>query len=247
MSKIKILPRDDEFRTQEEWVEYFNKEKKPMISMPNVFQLVKEKNTEAIESLRKDFDKWLVTSTRIIYDKENLSAKIIHNADSTVTKQKEINLKEIPYCNPTYLKELLETEGGLEYIRALIDNKATKEQIIDFFVKLSGKKEKNIRFWTPSQSSRKDKQVRSVGLYFDGFDRFVVVGNYWFGNSGGLSRGVIVDSAKQTKFFSNKAIFDIEEGTITIPMKKTLIKDIKKKQSEKSKVKISWDLKVKLK
>ena len=249
MSKIKILPRpDNKHRTQEEWINFFNTEKEPMISIPNIFQLVKENNTETIESLRKDFkDYWLVTSTRIIYNKDNLSAKIIHNADSNVVKQKEIYIKEIPICRSTYIKELLETDAGLNYIRTLLDDtKITKEQIIDFFVKLSGKKEKNIRLWTPNQSSRKDKQVRSVDFGFYGFDRFSVDGGYWFDGNGGLSRGVIVDSAKQTKFFSNKAIFDIEEETITIPMKKTLIKEIEKKQSKKQKVKISWDLKVKL-
>ncbi|GAF95721.1 unnamed protein product, partial [marine sediment metagenome] len=211
-------------------------------------QLVKENNTEAIESLRKDFDKrWLVTSTRIIYNLDNLSAKIIHNADSTVTKQTEIEVKEIPYYYPTYIKELLETETGLDYIRALINNKkATKEEVINFFVTLSGKKEKNIRFWTPTQSSRKDKQVRSVELCFSDFGRFVVDGDFWFGNYVGLSRGVIIDSAEQTKFFSNKTIFDTEEGTITIPMKKTLIKEIEKKQREKKKVRIKWELKTKL-
>ena len=57
---------------------------------------------------------------------------------------------------------------------------------------------------------------------------------------------MIVDSVKQTKFFSNKAIFDIEEETITIPMKKTLIKEIEKKQSQKKKVRIKWELKTKL-
>ncbi len=251
MSKIKVLPRpDDKYRTQEEWINFFNTEKKPMISMPNIFQILKENNTEAIESLRKDFkDDWLVTSTRIIYSPDNLSAKIIHNVNSNIIKPTEINLKEIPVCRPTYLKELLETEAGLNYIRALLnDTKATKEQIINFFVKLSGKKEKNIRFWTPSQSSRKDKQIRSVELYFNGFGGFVVVGDGWFGGSyGGLSRGVIIDSAKQTKFFSNKAIFDIEEKTITIPMKKTVIKEIEKEQLKKGKVRIIWKLDVKLK
>ncbi len=246
---MKILPRpDDKRRTQEEWINFFNTEKKPMISMLDVFQIVKENNTEAIEGMRKDFkDDWLVTSTRIIYDRDNLSAKIIHNADSTTRKPIEIEVKKIPFCNPTYLKDLLNEDVGLDYIRALINNKkATKEGITNFFVTLSGKKEKNIRFWTPSQSSRGDKQVRSVGLYFDSFDGFDVVGDGWF-DGYGLSRGVIISSAKQTKFFSNKAIFDIEEETITIPMKKTLIKEIEKKQSKKEKVKISWDLKVKLK
>ena len=250
MSKIKILPRqDNEHRTQEQWIKYFNTEKKAMISIPNIFQLVKENNTETIESLRKDFkDYWLVTSTRIIYNRDNLSAKIIHNADSNVVKQTVINLKEIPVCRPTYIKELLETDTGLNYIRALIDNKkATKEQIINFFTALSGKKEKNIRFWTPSQSLRAEKQVRSVDLVFDGFGGFDVFGSYWFDYSNGLSRGVIANSAKQTKFFSNKAIFDIEEETITIPMKKTLIKEIEKKQSNNRKIRINWKLEVKIK
>ena len=246
---MKILPRpDDKYRTQEEWINLFNTEKKPMISMPNIFQLVKENNTEAIESLRKDFkDYWLVTSTRIIYNPNNLSAKIIHNANSNVVKQTEINLKEVPVCRPTCIRKLLETDAGLSYIRALLNNKkATKEQIINFFTALSGKKEKNIRFWTPSQSSREDKQVRSVGLFF-GFGRFDVGGYGWFDDDDGFSRGVITNSAKQTKFFSNKAIFDIEEETITIPMKKKLLRDIEKKQSKKEKVRINWDLKVKLK
>ncbi len=246
---MKILPRDDTYRTQEQAISNHNERKERMLSMPDVFQLVKENNIEAIESLRKDFDpRWLVTSTRIIYCKDNLSAKIIHNADSTVTKPIEIEVKEIPCGYPIYLKDLLEKESGLDYIRALINNKkATKEEIVHFLVTLSGKKEKNIRFWTPSQSSRKDKEFRSVGLYFGGFDGFNVYGYGWFGVSGGFSRGVIIDSAKQTKFFSNKAIFDTEEETITIPMKKTLIKEIEKKQKEKQKVRIKWDLKTKLK
>ena len=246
---MKILPSDGTYRTQEQAIVHHNKRKERMLSLPDVFQLVKEKDTEDIESLRKNFDpRWLVTSTRIVYNRENLSAKIIHNADSTVTKQTETNLKEIPYYNPTYLKKLLETEAGLEYVRALInDKKATKEEIITFFVELSGKKEKNIRFWTPSQNSRKNKEVRSVGLYFSGLGRFYLIGYNWFDDIECFSRGVIIDSAKQTKFFSNKAIFDIEEKTITIPMKKTLKREIEKIQSEKQKVRISWELKTKLK
>ena len=245
---MKLLVGDSQYRTQEQAIDHHNERKEVMLGLPHIFKLCKGNNTEAIESLRENFDpRWLVTSTRIIYSKNNLSAKIIHNADSTVTKPTEINLKEIPVCRPTYIKELLDTELGLEYIRALINNKkATKEEIINFFVTLSGKKEKNIRFWTPSQSSRNDKQVRSVVLYFNVFVRFYVSGYGWFGGSGGFSRGVIIDSAKQSKFFSNKAIFDIEEETITIPMKKTLIKEIEKKQSQKKKVRIKWDLKTKL-
>ena len=248
MSKIKITARDDTHRTQEQAIDFHNERKERMLSMPDIFQIVKENNTEAIESLRKDFkDYWLVTSTRIVYNPNNLSAKIIHNANSNVVKQTEINLKEVPVCRPTYIKDLLKEDTGLDYIRALINNKkATKEQITKFFTTLSGKKEKNIRFWTPDQSSRSNYQVRSVELDFNGFGRFVVGGDDWFDDDGGLSRGVIIDSAKQSKFFSNKAIFDIEDEIITIPMKKKLLREIKKKTSSKKKIRINWDLKVKI-
>ena len=248
MQQIKILSRpDNERRTQEEWINFFNKEKIPMISMPDIFQLFKNKDITAIESLRKDFDDvWLVTSTQIIYDRNNLSAKVIHNAGSNTRKQIEINIKEIPDYTDKKLLNMLETEAGLNYIRALINSKATKEEIIKFFTELSGKKENNITFYTPTQSQRNDYHVCSVDLFFGNFGGFVVYG-VRFGYGDGLSRGVLVNSAKQSKFFSNKAIFNLEDKTILIPMKNKLIKEIEKKQSNNKKIKLDWDLKVKVK
>jgi hypothetical protein len=191
MNKITLLPRpNNEYRTQEQSIALHNSRKELMLSLPNIYRLVKENNTAAIESLRKDFkDYVLITSTRIIYNAEPLSGRIIHNANST--KQKEIELKEIPLCRPTTLRELLKTDAGMDYARTLIDEpKATKEQILSFFTALSGKKESDIRFWTPSQSSRKSVPIRSVGLYFFVFDWFDVNGGSWFGYDDGLSRGV---------------------------------------------------------
>ena len=245
---MKVLPNDSQYRTQEQAIAHHNQRKERMMSMPDVFKLVQEGNIETIESLRSDFDKhWVVTSTRIIYASQDLSAKIIHNAGSTVVKEKEIRLKEIPDYSSEKLTDVLNTKEGLAYIRALIDKpKATREQITTFFTSLSGKRTDKIRFWTPSQSSRANKQVRAVVLYF-GYFRFCVVGNDWFDYDCGLSRGVIIDSAKQSKFFSNKAVFDIEAKTITIPMQKTMLKKIEKSQKRKTKVKIIWKLKVDVK
>jgi len=248
MSKIKLLSNaDNNYRTQKQAIEFHNQRKERMLSMPDIFQLVREDNTEAIESLRKDFDDaWLVTSTQIIYNPKDLSATIIHNAGSNIVRQKEIKLKEVPDYTSKKLANLLDTDAGLNYIRALIDNpRVTKEQIIDFFVKLSGKKESNIRFWTPSQSSRASKQVRSVVLYFGGFGGFVVNGD-WFGVNDGLSREVVVESAKQTKFFSNRALFNIEEKLISIPMTRKIRKDIERRMFKNKKVSIKWNLKVKV-
>lgn len=223
-------------KTQKDWVNYFNNKGEKMVSAPDIYRAV---NKELIESLKGDFeDDWEVTSTRIIYNKDNLNAEIIHDADSKITKPKQYKVK-VPVLNGNF-EENKETE---KYLQALFDTKDSLDKILKTLKKFG--KDRKIRLWTPTQSQRKDKQVRSVGLYFGDFGRFYVDGD-WFDSSGGYSRGVIIDSAKQSKFFSNKAIFDTEEETITIPMKKTLIKEIEKKQREKKKVRIKWDLKTKL-
>ena len=244
---MKLIPRpDNQYRTQEQWIQYYNEKKQRMISLPDVFKLLN--NREALESLRKDFkDHYLTTSTRIVYDPDNLSAEVIHHTNSTITKQKVIKLKEVPVYNPTYLNKLVETDAGLTYLKALIDNdKATKEQIIDLFTTLSGKQANKIRLWTPTQSERSNKQIRSVGIYFYDFDGFYVDADVWFGSGNGVSHGVIINSAKQSKFFSNKATFDIEEKIITIPMTNKIKKDIEKQQKLKKKIKIKWNLEVEI-
>ena len=226
-------------KTQEDWIEYFNSKNTKMISAPDIYKVAKKENKAIIESLKKDFEEsWEVTSTRIIYNKDNLNAEIIHDAESNIVKPKKYKVK-VPVLAGSF-KQDSETE---KYLQALFDTKDSIDKILKVLKKFG--KDKQLRFWTPSQRSRKDKQVRSVGLFFS-FDGFVVVCG-WFDDIDGFSRGVITNSAKQTKFFSNKAIFDTEEETITIPMKKKLLRDIEKKQSKKEKVKISWDLKVKLK
>jgi len=241
MSKAKLLPRDNKYRTQEQAIPHHNKRNEIFMSVSDLFNL----DESSLKEMPKDWKgmAYQVTSTRIDCEKNTVT----HHIGSTKTKPTIIKLKNIPVCQPTYLNELVKTENGLAFARALYGNmKLKKEKIISEFERVTGKKANKIRIWTPNQSGREKRPVRSVELCFYVFDGFYVFGDNWFDYSGGLSRGVIVDSAKQTKFFSNKAIFDIEEETITIPMKKTLIKEIGKKQSQKQKIRIKWELKTKL-
>jgi hypothetical protein len=204
---LNFIPREKkEWMTQEEAIAYHNSRNERMLSMADVWQLVKDKNIKAIKELREDWGglRWSVLSTRIIYKPGNLSAEIIHNADSSVINPMKIKLKEVPICDPTYINELLSSAASLSYVRALIcDSKATKQQIISGFEYLSGKDADGIRFWTPDSSSRKRKQVRAVRLYFGG-GRFYVDGSGWFDDNIGLSRGVLSDSAKRSKKKSEK-------------------------------------------
>ena len=177
-------------KTQKDWIDYFNNKGQKMISAPDIYGAV---NKELIESLKEDFKgDWEVTSTRIIYNKNNLQAEIIHNADSKIAKPKKYKVK-IPILNGEF-EENKETE---KYLQALFDTKDNIDKILKTLKKF--RKDKKIRLWTPDQSSRETKPIRSVGLYFSVFVRFNVSGNNWFDYSEGYSRGVIIDSAKQTK------------------------------------------------
>ena len=177
-------------KNQKEFVGHFNNKGEKMISAPDIY---KATNKTLIESLKEDFkEDWEVTSTRIIYNKDNLNAEIIHDVDSKVVTPKKYKVK-IPVLDGDFEQDS-ETE---KYLQALFDTKDSIDKILRVLKKFG--KDKKIRLWTPSQSSRKKRPVRSVGLCFYGFGGFVVGGDGWFDYSDGLSRGVIVDSAKQTK------------------------------------------------
>ena len=185
-------------KTQKDWTEYFNNKDKgeKMISAPDIY---KAKNKAIIESLKKDFEEnWEVTSTRIIYNKKSLNAEIIHDVDSKIVKPKKYKVK-VPVLDEDF-EENKETE---KYLQALFDTKDNLGKILKTLKKFG--KDRKLRLWTPDQSSRKKRPVRSVVLFFDDFGRFVVGGGIWFDYSGGLSRGVIINSAKQTKKSGGKS------------------------------------------
>ncbi len=180
-------------KTQKDWIDHFNSKGEKMISAPDIYKVAKKENKAIIESLKKDFkESWEVTSTRIIYNKDNLNAEIIHDVDSKITKPKKYKVK-IPIFDEDF-KQDSETE---KYLQALFDTKDSIDEILKVLKRFG--KDKKIRLWTPDQSSRERNQIRSVVLCFDVFDWFDVGGSYWFGDYGGLSRGVIIDSAKQSK------------------------------------------------
>ena len=180
-------------KNQKDWIGYFNNKNTKMISAPDIYTVAKKGNKTILESLKKDFkESWEVTSTQIKYNKKSLNAEIIHDVESKVVKPKKYKVK-VPVLSGDF-KQDSQTE---KYLQALFDTKDNISVILKTLKKFG--KNKTIRLWTPSQSSRKSKQVRSVGLYFNVFGRFSVDGDYWCDCDDGLSRGVIVDSAKQTQ------------------------------------------------
>lgn len=182
-------------KNQKDWTEHFNQKGMKMISAPDIYRIAKEDHKELIERLKEDFSDnyYLVTSTRIKYSKDNLDAEIIHDADSIVVKPKSVNVKVYVYSGEVYVysgektREDAETEA---YLQALFDTKDSLSYIISVLKRFDNKKP--LYLWTPSQSSRAIKQIRSVGLGFSVLDGFFVDGVGWFDGSVGWSRGVNV-------------------------------------------------------
>ncbi len=186
-------------KNQKDWIKYFNNKNTKMISAPDIYTVAKKGNKTILESLKKDFkESWEVTSTQIKYNKKRLNAEIIHDVESKVVKPKKYKVK-VPVLSGDF-KQDSQTE---KYLQALFDTKDSISVILKTLKKFG--KNKTIRFWTPTQSSRGSKSIRSVGLCFVGFGGFGVGGYGWFGGDIGLSRGVIVDSAKQTKKLRGKS------------------------------------------
>ena len=178
-------------KTQEQWIEYFNKLGKPMISAPNIYQAGKSASDETLDSLRKDFDEsWIVSSTRIKYSKDDLSGRIIHNYGSSIVKPIEKNISIIPVYSSTPLKEVL-TSKGIEYVQVLFNTNDNRNTIIKVIEHLSKRKSDDIRLWTPDQDSRNIYTDRAVRFVDDG-DRFHVDGSDHFGGNSGHSRGMSI-------------------------------------------------------
>jgi len=176
-------------KTQKDWVEHFNNKGEKMISAPDIYKSTKK---DIIESLKADFqEKWIITSTRIIYNKDNLNAEIIHDADSTIVKPKIYNIK-VPIIEGDF-KQDSETEL---YLQALFDTKDKINKILKTLKKFG---KDNLTLYTPTQSQRNDYHVCSVDLCFGCFGRFDVFGFGRFDYGSGFSRGVLVNSAKQSK------------------------------------------------
>ena len=181
-------------KTQKDWIDFFNSKGKKMISAPDIYSIAKEGNKKLLKSLAKDCDEhWVVTSTRIVYSKENLEAEIIHDADSTVVSQTSTKLI-IPFLDEQAVNSL-ETE---KYLQALFGTTESFDEIVKTLKSFN--EEKKLYLWTPTQESRATRPVRSVGLFFNGLG-FLVDGSNWVDGDNGFSRGVTIDSApkEQTK------------------------------------------------
>jgi len=162
-----------------------------MISAPDIYWAAKFGTDKLIQSLAKDLkDSVIISSSRIVYDTKSFLAEIIHDAESNVVKSKSFKV-EVPY-----IMGIAENNPNNEaFLQTLFETKDSFDEIVNNLKRFD--KDKILYLWTPSLESRASRPVRAVTLCFGYFGRFDVGGG-WVDDGNGLSRGVLVKSAKQT-------------------------------------------------
>lgn len=182
---------DSAYRTQDQWISFFNEQRKRMISAPNIYGVGKSAPDNVLGSLMSDFDKsWVVSSTRISYSSDDLSGRITHNYESTVIEPDHTDIAVIPVYSGMSLELALQSERGVTYLQNLFataDDPVTISDILECF---SRRKASEIVLWTPDQTSRKRHSERAIG--FGNCDGgFHIIGSYQLGYIGGYSRGIV--------------------------------------------------------
>ncbi len=178
-------------KSQEEWINYFNSQRKVMASLPDLYHAGKSGSPDLLVSLRKDFkDSWEISSTRIIYNANGLTARIIHYFGSTITTPVESPSLIVPIYRGTPLNDVLAAREGLIYLQTLFRTADDSQAVRNTLQKLSNYSLEKTKVWTADDSSRVSHPARAAGFYCN-LSGFHVDGNSSI-SPHGRSRGVKV-------------------------------------------------------
>ncbi len=194
-------------RTQDEWIEYWNKSDRVMASMADYYQYFKQlkgnndedKVKTLLTSLREDFDhqekgNWLISSTRLVYSKDNLDARIIPHYGCA---REEVTIK-VPYYGGVPITQVVGEGEGLTYLQTLFGTEDEGEEIIQILEFVSDRNRDVIKVWTAAVEdayTRSQYPSRAAGFGY-GDDDFHVGGGLY---GRGRSRGVIYPRSGATK------------------------------------------------
>ena len=160
-------------KTQGQWIDYWNNinDGRIFASMGDMYAAFgqirqsPEQYRTLLANLRDAFDKrWVVTSTRIIYQAGSTQAEIIHHYGSNGHEQ-NINL-EIPVYRGTKISDVLNSADGLAYLKNLFGTEHDKKDIADTLKFVGGKEKDEIFVWTPDLDGRDSVPDRAALLEF---------------------------------------------------------------------------------
>ncbi|MFH1637912.1 MAG: hypothetical protein ABIB71_05795 [Candidatus Woesearchaeota archaeon] len=154
--------------TQNDWIAKYNGAGKRMASVADYYALGKSGDEGLLKSVQEDFERWVMTSTRILYSKESLDAEIVDYYGSTVVEPVKRNILIPDYSGWKLVKDVINTDEGLRFFQGLFLTEDDGEAIMDALAILGNKNKDKLKVWTPSQASRNSVPVRAASLGCDG-------------------------------------------------------------------------------
>ncbi|MFH0798446.1 MAG: hypothetical protein V1906_03485, partial [Candidatus Woesearchaeota archaeon] len=179
------------------WIEHWNSVNDgryfaSMKDMYDAFRQIRQepgKHEELLANLRKDLDeRWIVTSTRIIYNPDDLGARIVHHYGSSNDSLKKKFTLDVPIYSKVNISKAFGNQLGINYLQAFFGTADNPDTIIETLEHISGKNKEKIYLWTPDQNNRKAILERAAWLSCDN-DGFRLYGYYYI-NDFGRSFGV---------------------------------------------------------
>ncbi len=174
-------------KSQEQWIAYWNNipDGRRFTSMADYYQVFRQLTDalqtgspaekasaeQSIASLRKDFQKsYLLTSTRVIYQPNNLEARLIHGYGAVNPQQTSEIVLPVPLYWETPIASVYAAGEGLTYLQALFNTEDSGQAIAERLSIVSGYQPQDIKLWIPPLQSdqwltRSQLAGRAVGLY----------------------------------------------------------------------------------
>jgi len=180
-------------KTQDHWIEHWNgvngeRYFASMRDMYDAFKQIKQdpaSHKKLLANLRKDFkENWVVTSTRIFYNADDLGARIVHHYGSGNDSLKTEFTLDVPIYRRVDISTALGNQSGIDYLQAFFGTEDNSDTIIETLEYVGGKNKKDIYLWTPDQDSRKSVSERAAWLYY--LDGFRLGGYFIIGRSFGV-------------------------------------------------------------
>ncbi len=191
-----IAAENGAYKTQKQWIGYWNgvKDGRLFASMKDMYAVFwqirqsPEQYRTLLANLRDAFDKKLIiTSTRIRYQAGSTQAEIIHHYGSNGHEQ-NIHL-EIPVYRNTKISNVLNSEVGLAYLKALFGTEQEKKDIADTLKLVSRKEKGEIFLWTYDLDDRASFSEGAALLGYVGDFCVYVNGIYIYCRSFGVRYG----------------------------------------------------------
>lgn len=196
---VTIIPDgavDKAIKNQNEWISFYNDRRALMFGAPDAYSIGKNGTDRDIADLQGVFNEnWLIAGDRVDYHPNDLGGRITHNFGSMVTPPVIEELTVIPVYRSVPLPEVLRSEDGVRFQRALYATTDDPKTIMEVLEHLQRRKAENILNYTPDQASRQSLVGRAVWFYGYGRDFHVFAGFHLGIN--GRSRRVLREPAKR--------------------------------------------------